>query len=212
MIETLLTYLNEHPQVDLVYADYWDVDETGKPIKYQSVHPPEDILFDDVIRVCFLMRKEVYEKIGPQNPKHHPVHEVPWRIKVSRYFKISPLHIPLLNYIVREGSLTGKIGNRNLWWMTSKILLEEGVYDQNMYKMSLAQAEMNQAFIEFIDHGDYHAFWKYAFSGIRLNWRYLLDRGILKYLMISFLPQREIFREDKRKELREKSTYVEQRL
>jgi glycosyltransferase involved in cell wall biosynthesis len=194
-IETMLNYLNEHLEVSLVYADYMDVDESGKQIKYQTVHPPEDILNDDVIRVCFLLRREVYETIGPQEPKYHPVHEVPWRAKVAKRFTISPLHKPLMNYVVREGSLTGRIGNRQLRWMSSKILLDEGFMDLRMYRNSLSQADMHQAFIEFIDNGNYKHFWKYALSSIRLNWRCLFNRGILKFMIISFLPMRGKFRE-----------------
>jgi glycosyltransferase involved in cell wall biosynthesis len=194
-METMLNFLIDHPDVSLVYADYLEVDDAGAPIKYQAVHPPEDILIDDVIRVCFLMRRQVYNAIGPQEPKYHPVHEVPWRVKVVKRFKISPLHRQLMVYIVRDGSLTGQFGNRQLRWMTSKILLDEGIIDQKVYKECLSQAEMDQAFIEFIDHGNYGGFWKYAISGIRLNPRWLMNRGLLKFMLISIMPTRDKFRE-----------------
>jgi glycosyltransferase involved in cell wall biosynthesis len=201
-IETMLNYLFVHQEVGLVYTDYVDVDEEFTPIRYQTVHPPEDIYFDDVVRVCFLFRREIYEAIGPQNPNHHPAHEVPWRIKIAKQFTITPLHIHLMNYIVREGSLTGRLGNRNVYWFASKILLDEGFIDKKKYNQRNAQADIHQAFIEFIDYGNYRAFWKFALSGIRLDWHLLENRGILKYMVISLLPGRNKFREQKRIELR----------
>jgi glycosyltransferase involved in cell wall biosynthesis len=199
-IEVMHNYLVANNDVGLVYADYYDVDESGNRIQYQTVHPPEDILKDDVIRSCFLFRREVYETVGPQNPDHHPVHEVPWRIKITRYFKIYPIHVPLMYYVVRQGSLTGRTGNRILWRMTARVLLDEGIFDKRMYRQSLAQADMNQAFIEFIHHENYRLFRKYALSGIWLDWRFLLDRGIIKFLVVSFLPVRKKYREQKKQE------------
>ncbi len=201
-IETMLTYLNENHDVGLVYADYVDVDEEGEPLTYQSVHPPTDILFDDVIQVCFLFRKIIYETIGPQNPEHHPFHEVPWRIKIAKKFVITPLHIPLMNYIVRDGSLTGRLGNRNIFRTASNILLKEGYIDNKIFRQRCGRADMDQAFIEFVDNGNYLLFWKYTIAEIKWDWRFLLNRGVLKYMFVSLLPGRNKFRNLKKAELR----------
>lgn len=193
-IETMLEYLNSHPDVGLVYCDYWDVDEAGNPLRYQKVHPPEDILVDDVIRQCFLFRREVYDTIGPQDTKYHPVHEVPWRIRVANAFKIQPLHVPLMYYGLHPGSLTGRIGGWQLQRMMADALLQEGHLDNAAYNLRIAQFDIDQAYDEYILQGNYRAFWRYALSGIWRNWRNLGNRGLWKLMLMSLSPVRDKYR------------------
>ncbi len=40
-IQTMVDYLQAHPEIALVYSDYWDVDENEKRLGYQRAEPPE---------------------------------------------------------------------------------------------------------------------------------------------------------------------------
>jgi glycosyltransferase involved in cell wall biosynthesis len=193
-IETMLDYLNAHPDVGLVYTDYWEVNEAGERLRYQRVNPPECILRDDVIRQCFLARRQVYEKIGPQETQYFPVHEVPWRVRVAEQFRIEPLHTPLYNYTVHSGSLTGRIGNRALRRQSARILFERDYFDKQAYQRRLAEIDINYAYEQYIEEGSYSDFFRYGLLGIRKDWRWLRNYGLLKLMAMSLLPGRDGFR------------------
>lgn len=190
-IETMLSFVEAHPGIAFVYTDYWEMDESGKRIWLRVARPPEDCLMDDVVGVCFLFRRHVYEELGPQALEHFPVHEVEWGIRVYRKFPIMPLHKPLLNYIVHGGSLTGQIGAWELQRLSARTLLNISVLDQRHYQIRLAQIDVNEAFEAFILRGDFERFWKRSISGILRNPAWLGNRGLLRLFAIYFLPQRE---------------------
>lgn len=194
-IETMLSFLTENPDVALVYADYWDVDEEGNRLRYQQVHPPEDILIDDVVRQCFLFRCQVYAVVGPQATEYFPVHEVPWRVRVASRFNIQPLHTALQYYTLHKGSLTSQIGNWQLQRLMVEVLFSEGHLTKSIRQERLAQVDIDQAYDELVLRGRYSAFWKFALLGIYRNWRHLFNRGLGKLMVKAVLPGRGKFRE-----------------
>jgi glycosyltransferase involved in cell wall biosynthesis len=194
-IQIMAEYLEKQPEVAVVYTDYWDVDENGHRLRYQQVHPPEDMLVDDVIRQCFLLRREVYEAIGPQDTHYFPVHEVPWRNRVMKQFKAQPLHIPLHYYTVHSHSLTGRIGVWSLERSTANALYKEGYLDAHEYRLRLAKIDVDQAYAVYIQQGQYAEFWRYALAGVAKNWRWLINLGLWKLALISLTPFRSNYRD-----------------
>lgn len=194
-IEIMVDYLEKHSEVALVYTDYWDVDEDGHRLRYQKVNLPSEMLMDDVIRQCFLFRRVVYETIGPQDTQYFPIHEVPWRIRVMRQFKVEPLHIPLHFYTVHENSLTGRIGTWSLERSTVNALHKEGYLDAKEYRQRLAKIDIDQAYAAFIRQGQYAKFWRYALAGVIKNRRWLINLGLWKLAFISLTPFRGKYRD-----------------
>lgn len=194
-IETMLVYLRTHPDVGLVYADYWDVDDKGHVLQYQHVGTPDQMLRDDVVRQCFLFRREVYEVIGPQDTRFFPVHEVPWRMKVAQRFRMEPLHVPLLSYTVHGGSLTGKIGNRALRRQVATIFKAQGLLDNRSFRRRLAEIDITEAYEAYRFRGDYKSFVTYAVHGIMRDPRWLRNRGLLKLILASLGPLRKRYRQ-----------------
>lgn len=194
-VETMIGYLGAHPEVALVYADYWFVNEAGKRIHRQVAPPPEQISTGgDVVGQCFLFRREVYEAIGPQDPQHFPVHEIPWRVRIAARFRIQPLNQPLLYYTVHSNSLTGKIGAWQLQYLSAEALFQEGHWDERTYRRRLARIHIDQAYDEFILQGNYPAFWRHVCSGIRGDRTWIGNRGLWKLVGISLLPIRKRYR------------------
>jgi glycosyltransferase involved in cell wall biosynthesis len=193
-IETMLEYLDEHPNVALVYTDFWEVDEAGTPIRYRFAFSPDDLLIADVVGQCFLFRRKVYETLGPQEAKYFPVHEVPWRVRLAQHFRIEPLHQPLFHYTVHPKSLTGRIGAWQLQYLMAEALFQEGYFDQTAYRRRLAKIHIDQAYEEFILRGNYRAFWLHALAGVGHDWTWLSNRGLGKLMTMSLLPGRTAFR------------------
>lgn len=188
-IETMVQYLDNHVSVALVYTDYWDVDETGARIRYQFVNPPSFMLVDDVIRQCFLMRREVYHKIGPQDTQYFPVHEVPWRMRVANCFEIQQLHIPLMYYTLHPNSLTGRYRSAfEPQYLAAKALFREGYLNDKTYRHRLAKIHIDEAYHEFVLKGNYSAFRRHALVGVWRDLSWLRNRGLWKLAVVSVLP------------------------
>ncbi|MGH2536730.1 MAG: glycosyltransferase family 2 protein [Candidatus Promineifilaceae bacterium] len=187
-IESMLGFLRERPEVALVYTDYWEVDAAGRPLRLRRVNPPEHILVDDVIRQCFLMRRGVYEAVGPQETAYFPVHEVPWRIQVAKQFTICPWRRPLLHYTVHPDSLTGRIGNLALRRMTARLLHQLSYFDARGYRRRLAEIDVLEAYEALEGAGGRGRFVKYALRGLIQDPGFLRNRGLLKLLAASLLP------------------------
>lgn len=196
-IKAMLTYLAAHAEVGLVYADYLFVDTTGKPFRYQQAGPPGQIAAGgDVIGQCFLFHRRVYETIGPQDERHFPVHEIPWRIRVAQSFKIHPFHQALMYYTLHPDSLTGKIGPWTLRYMVANALFQEQVWDMKQYRQHLAQIHIDHAYDQFVLQGRYLSFWKHVLCAIWLKPQELKNRGTWKLMIISLLPIRKSRREN----------------
>lgn len=188
-IETMAQYLTRHPKVALVYSDYWDVDEAGVRIRYQFVNPPSFMLEDDVIRQSFLMRREIFETIGPQDTQYFPVHEVPWRMRVASRFTIQPLHIPLMYYRLHPHSLTGRSKSQfEMQYLVANAFLQEGYLDPKAHHQRLAKIHIDEAYHEFVLKGNYRAFRSQAMKGVRKDISWLKNRGLWKLGVISLLP------------------------
>ena len=192
-IEAMMGYLRSHPEVALVYSDYWDVDEAGNPIRYQAVNPPtrEFMLIDDVVRQCFLFRRSVYEAIGPQDTRYFPVHEVPWRLKVAERFQMARVQRPLMYYTLHEASLTGQIGGWQLQRLMAAALRDEAYLDASRYNQRLAEIALGDAFDAFVIQGNFARFRRLWFEAVRRNPQHLRNLGALKMLVVSYLPSRD---------------------
>jgi len=192
-IATMLGYLGAHPEVALVYTDYWDVDDAGRLVRYQRVNPPADILVDDVVRQCFLFRKDVYAAVGPQDARYFPVHEAPWRIKVAQRFEIRPLHVPLMHYTVHGASLTGRIGPWALQRMFPPILVREGHISPAECRRRLARIDIHEAFDQFVLRGDFGRFWARLIAGAARDPGHLTNRGLWRLALASLSPRRRAY-------------------
>ena len=189
-LEMMVTFLAEHPEVDQVYTDYWEVDEAGQTLNYRPAGPLADLLVADVVGVCFLFRRAVYAAIGPQAVEYYPVHDVPWRIRAARQFRFQPLHVPLLHYVFHPGSLTNQFGRWNLQLLMAQALAQEGLLNPAAYQRRLGKIALDEAYEVFIFHGDFRRFWQALFRGARHDWRVLKNPGLWRLMLISLSPDR----------------------
>jgi glycosyltransferase involved in cell wall biosynthesis len=194
-IQTMVDYLDTNPEVAFVYTDFWEVDTEGNPTRYQLVMPPEDLIrVGDVVGTCFLFRREVYEKIGPQDVRHYSVHELPWRIKAAQSFRLEPLHTPLMYYTVHPDSLTGRFGHWSEQRKALNVIWQEGYIDTREYRLRQARIDMHEAYEEYILNGNYRTFWLCAFRSIGRNLSGIGNRGLWKLMLMSLLPGRKRYR------------------
>lgn len=195
-IQTMVEYLQTHPDIALVYSDYWLVDCTRRQVLYRQVSTLEHVLDEDVVQQCFLFRRAVYETIGPQDEQYYPVHEIPWRIKIARQFNMAPLHAPLQYYTLHSNSLTGRFGGYTLQRQMVQAIRSEGYLNEREATQRLAAIDVHEGYEAFVRYGNYGLSRRRLLSGFLKNWHLALNHGLWKMIGMSLLPQREAYRKE----------------
>jgi glycosyltransferase involved in cell wall biosynthesis len=94
-----VTYLNDHPDVSLVYGDGILTDEKGKFIS--TYHAGEfslkDLIYcrDNILQPALFLRRTVYDRIGEIDTTLHLAMDLDYWIRAGLLFRISYLPTPL---------------------------------------------------------------------------------------------------------------------
>ena len=105
-IEKMVQYLDEHPDIDMVYADFDIVNLDGTYRETKRVFEPDELRFQNSVGACFLYTKELAAKAGEYDPDLFLAEDYEYWIKA--YLNGNLHHIPevLYNYGWHDASLT----------------------------------------------------------------------------------------------------------
>ncbi len=105
-IEVMVSELLDN-DVDLVYANYQLIDDKSEITGKRTVGQPKDIFLDNIVKACFLYRKEVQLQLKGYNPDLFLVEDYDFWIRVVlNDFKLHPVDRYLYRYRFHQGSLT----------------------------------------------------------------------------------------------------------
>ena len=105
-LEAMTGFLRARPDVDLVYADFTVVDQTGAPTRNGWTGPLRDLPLSDVVGACFLYRRAVHERLGGYDERLFLVEDYDFWMRASVHFKLERLQRDLYLYRSHPGSLT----------------------------------------------------------------------------------------------------------
>lgn len=107
-IEKMVKYLDEHPNIDMVYADFDIVNLDGTFRETRRVYEPDELRFRNAVGACFLYTKNLADKVGKYDPDLFLAEDYEYWIKAYLIGKLC--HIPevLYNYGWHDESLTVK--------------------------------------------------------------------------------------------------------
>lgn len=105
-IETLVNYLHNHPHVDMVYSDYWWIDEHGEKLRLEVVPPPSELRVRNCIGHFFMYRRSVQNSIGMYDPAYFMAEDYEYWLRVSLKHTMQPVAYPRYRYRAHPGSLT----------------------------------------------------------------------------------------------------------
>lgn len=110
MLATLVSVLDTHPDVGLVYADWEVIDETGQviAIAHSIEYDRHLLLMDNYINACFLYRRKCQEKVGCYDPRMRGGEDWDYWLRISRFYKMVHVSKPLYQYRVHSASLTAR--------------------------------------------------------------------------------------------------------
>lgn len=97
----------ENCNADIVYANYHTINNSGEIVGKRMVGLRKNVLLDNVVKACFLYKKEVQDKLNGYNPELFLVEDYDFWIRAAyNDFKFSPINELLYNYRFHENSLT----------------------------------------------------------------------------------------------------------
>jgi glycosyltransferase involved in cell wall biosynthesis len=108
----MVGFLQQHPEIGLVYTDYSTVDSQGVELERIRVKEPNLLIYSNCVMASFLYRRQVAQKIGGYREGFFLVEDYDFWLRASVDFRLAALHSNLYCYRVHSESLTSKHAER----------------------------------------------------------------------------------------------------
>lgn len=182
-IETMVNSLDTHPEIGQVYADFWEITEAGTTQRVMEMCEPEEILHSksDLVGVCFLIRRNVREVVGPHDVAAYPTQDYDYRLRIAQHFSSLRIRQPLFFWRLHAHSLTGS----HSWaWQARNdvhVRLRLGISNRRQARIDLAQIDMAYAF-DCFQAKQWREVPALVWSGVLNNPRFIVNRGVWSIL------------------------------
>ena len=107
-IAEMVRFLERRPDVDLVYADYTQIDENGVPLRRVAVETPQGLPLNNWVGACFLYRRAVHERLGGYAENLFLAEDYDFWLRAAAHLKLEPVHEDLYLYRIHNASLTSQ--------------------------------------------------------------------------------------------------------
>lgn len=105
-LQTMVECFSGSPDVAFVYADYTVVDDQGQYLRCVKVDEISGLMRGNCIGPCFMYRRQVHELVGDYDPCARLAEDYDYWLRVSKVFRMMPLHQDLYLYRAHRSSLT----------------------------------------------------------------------------------------------------------
>jgi len=105
-LSTLVSYLENNKEKDLVYTDFTMVDEQGEKIGERVTERPELLLERNVVGASFLYHRKIHEKLSGFNENKFMIEDYDFWLRALKHFSFSRLHENLYFYRWHNKSLS----------------------------------------------------------------------------------------------------------
>lgn len=102
-------YLDDHPEVDLVFPDYYLVNENGEIIEHVrqlKVGDELKLLYRNPLAAGAMLRKKRFEELGGYTEKPGYTEDYDFWIRFATKYKVANINLPLMYYRKHEGSMS----------------------------------------------------------------------------------------------------------
>ncbi len=105
-LERMVSVLDAHPEVGMVYADQHLIDENGKTTMTKKLPEPELFYQGNCVGACFMYRRDVALSVGEYRSELFLVEDYEYWLRIWCRSKLMHLPEVLYRYRVHEKSLT----------------------------------------------------------------------------------------------------------
>ena len=102
----MVHFLERNSAIGLVYTDYTEIDEQGRPCRRRTARQPEELAFFNSVGPSFLYRRAVQTEVGEYAEDLFLAEDYDFWLRVSTAFRLAPLHKDLYLYRRHSRSLT----------------------------------------------------------------------------------------------------------
>lgn len=143
-IAEMVAFLEDHPEIDFVFANQYDVDASGKIIAEVKPGP-----FEKLIEWCcgsggFLYRRTVYEKLGDYDERFPLAQDYDYWLRASLHFRLGHLDRFLYYALVHSGQMTSRF-NTALLEETLAVKRKLHGADPRLNNAELSRAHLREA-------------------------------------------------------------------
>jgi glycosyltransferase involved in cell wall biosynthesis len=185
-IEEMVRALDTRPEVGLVHADAWLVDENGSRTGEFRAANIGGLEHGNCVGACFLYRRGVYESVGGYDPAWRLVEDYEYWLRIASRFPIFSLDQPLYYYREHGESLTGRYGKFRTARMMEDVKLELGWTDRGQHAKRHAFFDLCEGF-EHYQHDDLGMARACLLKAARMDPGCLTNRGVLSILLQSIV-------------------------
>jgi glycosyltransferase involved in cell wall biosynthesis len=121
-LEEMHEFLQQHPDVGLVYTDCTIIDEHGRYIANCPARPPSELAYENALSPCFMYRRSVYEDVGKYDTEQFLAEDYEYWLRVYRRYPMGTLHKTLYEYRHHSGSLTNTQKSMAVWISAERAL------------------------------------------------------------------------------------------
>jgi glycosyltransferase involved in cell wall biosynthesis len=104
----MVAFLQAHPDVDVVYTDYSEINDAGQVVRHCRVSPVEELAVQNCIGPSFLYRRAVHERVGGYAEDLFLAEDYDFWLRASEHHQLERLAVDCYLYRVHAGSLTAR--------------------------------------------------------------------------------------------------------
>jgi glycosyltransferase involved in cell wall biosynthesis len=107
-IAEMVTFLEDHPKIDFLFANQYDIDESGQIIGEVKPGPFEKLVDGCYASGAFLYRRSVYEKLGGYDERFFLAQDYDYWLRAYAHFALGHLDRFLYYNLVHPGQQTSR--------------------------------------------------------------------------------------------------------
>jgi glycosyltransferase involved in cell wall biosynthesis len=182
----MAAFLEANPSVDLVYADFSLMDDSGATTGPGWAGPVEELPFRNSVGACYLYRRAVHDRLGGYDEALFLVEDWDYWLRASTSFRLARLPKDLYLYRCHKNSLTGTQRERAR-------PAREKCLARNLPRLTWLdrdrRARAYQNLVELaMQRGDRRAAWSHVLGWVRSDPPHVLRRG-LRSVACVLLPE-----------------------
>jgi glycosyltransferase involved in cell wall biosynthesis len=175
-LSEMAAFLEANPSVDLVYADFSVMDDSGATTGEGWAGPVEELPLRNCIGACYLYRRAVHDRLGGYDEDLFLVEDWDYWLRASASFRLARLRKDLYLYRCHKDSLTGTQRERAR-------PAQERCLAQNLPRLTwldpYLRARAYQNLVELaMQRGDRRTAWSHVLGWTRNDPLLVLRRGL----------------------------------
>lgn len=167
-IGKMVEFLQQQPEVDIVYCDYTMVDQNGNSIEKMVVEDAEMLLYRSCIGACFMYKSQVHHQLNGFDEDLFLVEDYDFWLRAFKSFKFRALHKNLYYYRRHPQSLTDQYcQSKELFFLLIRKVMAR--YEAENYPLDIVHIKERPVFIWGTGNGGRYTYQSLSKAGLIVN-------------------------------------------